>query len=75
MPHPPEHSRSTDVFVTSNKRARDEGISDHEDGQTNRQKRGRRRSPTLLTRQSTPDVVFEDGACWRCKLLRLPVSI
>jgi hypothetical protein len=73
MPQPQQRARLTeDVFVTSKKRIYSEyndGNGEICDGRP-----GRRGPLNESTRQSIEDVKLEEGACWRCKMLKKLVS-
>lgn len=66
------------VFVTSKKRAYTEYVFDidkDENGNLCKRKPGRRGPLNYSTIRSIEAVKQEGGACWRCKMLKKPVSI
>jgi len=68
----------TDANSSSNKRTHSEyalDVDQDEDGEVVRRMPGFRAPQNVSTRQSIEDVTLQEGACWRCKLLRKPVSI
>ena len=78
MPRPQQRARLTEgVFVTSKKRMYNEYIFDlrnDENSKIRNRRPGRRGPLNESTRQSIEDVKLEGGACWRCKMLKKPVS-
>ena len=78
MPQPQQRARLTKgVFVTSKKRMYSEYIFDlrnNENGKICNGRPGRRGPLNESTRQSIENVKLEGGACWRCKMLKKPVS-
>jgi hypothetical protein len=45
-----------------------------DNGEMRKRKPGRRGPLSTSTRQGIEDVKLEGGACWRCKILKKPVS-
>jgi hypothetical protein len=78
MSSPPQNARLTEgIFVTSKKRPYGEFVFDSknkdEDNQGKR-KPGRRGPLKDSTREGVEKIKQEGGACWRCKILKKPVS-
>lgn len=74
-----QHTALTEgVFVASKKRLYSEYVFDSKErgnGGPVKRKPGRRGPLSDSTREGVEKIKQEGGACWRCKILKKPVSI